>query len=91
LASYLNEVIFHIWQFFIIIILSLSTTVRNLVLSSSIAFIFHRRQKVWEEASAKTTVAEGDDTEVERGKTKRGGKEPESRKRAKIDTGEGVV
>ena len=40
-------------------------------------------QKVWEEAWAKRTVAEGDGTEVERGKTKRGGKEPESRKRAK--------
>jgi hypothetical protein len=48
-------------------------------------------QKVWEEACAKRTVVKRDGTEVLRGKTKRGGKEPESRKRATMNTGEGIV
>ena len=46
-------------------------------------------QKVWEESWAKRTVAEEDGTEMERSKSKRGEREPGSRKRAKIDTGEG--
>jgi hypothetical protein len=48
-------------------------------------------QKVWEESWAKRTVAEGDGTEVERSKSKRGDREPGSRKRANMDTGDGEV
>ena len=49
------------------------------------------KQKVWEESWAKREVAEGDGVDVERGKAKRGNKEPESRKRVKLDTEEGVA
>ena len=48
-------------------------------------------QKVCEESWAKREVAEGDGVDVERGKAKRGNKEPESRKRVKLDTEEGVA
>jgi hypothetical protein len=48
-------------------------------------------QKVGEESWAKREITEGDGVDVERGKAKRGNKEPESRKRFKLDTEEGVA
>ena len=48
-------------------------------------------QKVWEESRAKREVAEGDGVVVERGKAKTGNKEPESRKRVKLQVSEVLI